>query len=110
MIGSPLTEAVSDQSAIRLKFIRLFEKVMLAFGILGPCSTIPQIVKLYHTHSHHAEGFSLTTWSMYLLLSALWLTYGILTKLPAIYVSNGLYTAANLIMVIGIIIHAGFTF
>lgn len=83
---------------------------MLAFGIIGPCATIPQIVKLYHTHSHLAEGFSLTTWSMYLLLSVLWLAYGILTKLPAIYVSNGLYAAANLIMVIGIVFHAGLTF
>lgn len=105
-----MTEAAQELPTLRAKFIRFFEKVMIAFGIIGPCSTIPQIIKLYHTHSHLAEGFSLTTWSMYLLLSVLWLTYGILTRMPAIYVSNGLYAAANLIMVIGIVFHAGVTF
>lgn len=105
-----MTDAAQALPTIKLKIIRLFEKVMIAFGIIGPCSTIPQIIKLYHTHSHHAAGFSLTTWSMYLLLSVLWLTYGILTRMPAIYVSNGLYAAANLVMVAGIIYHAGLTF
>ncbi|WP_420403965.1 hypothetical protein [Nisaea sp.] len=56
------------------------------------------------------RSFSLATWSMCLLLSLLWLIYAILPPLPAIYVPNGLYAAANMIMVVGINLHAGLAF
>ncbi len=95
------------------KFGRLmerFEGFMVVVGIVGPFATLPQLAKLYFTHSQHAPGQSLLTWSLYAVLSLLWFVYGLIVgKLP-IYLGNGISMVLNILMVIGIVIHAGFTF
>jgi hypothetical protein len=42
---------------------------MVITGIVTPLATIPSISKLYFTHSQHASGQSLTTWSIFALYS-----------------------------------------
>ncbi|WP_298855233.1 SemiSWEET transporter [uncultured Ruegeria sp.] len=87
-----------------------FEGFMVFIGVVGPFATLPQLVKLYFTHSQHATGQSLLSWSLYAGLSMLWFFYGLVVgKLP-IYVGNGISMILNLLMVIGILIHAGLTF
>ncbi|KIC39987.1 membrane protein [Ruegeria sp. ANG-R] len=91
-------------------WMQRFESFMVFIGIVGPFATLPQLIKLYFTHSDHASGQSLVSWSLFATLSFLWFTYGLVVgKLP-IYVGNGLSMVMNLLMVVGILIHAGMTY
>ena len=91
-------------------WMQRFEGFMVFIGVVGPFATLPQLIKLYFTHSQHATGQSLLSWSLYAALSFLWFAYGLVVgKLP-IYVGNGISMVLNLLMVIGILIHAGMTF
>jgi MtN3 and saliva related transmembrane protein len=83
---------------------------MVITGIVTPLATIPSISKLYFTHSQHASGQSLTTWSIFALASLLWLVYGLLNRKAAIYVGNIIALIMNLLMVNGILMHAGLTY
>ena len=83
---------------------------MVITGIVTPLATIPSISKLYFTHSQHASGQSLTTWSIFALASLLWLVYGLLNRKAAIYVGNIIALIMNLLMVNGILMHAGWTY
>ena len=75
-------------SPAQLQWLRIFEPLMVITGIVQPLATIPSISKLYFTHSRHASGQSLTTWSIFAIASLLWVTYGLLNRKPAIYVGN----------------------
>jgi MtN3 and saliva related transmembrane protein len=92
------------------EWVARYEGAMIVIGVVGPFATLPQLVKLYLTHSHHASGQSLMTWAMYMVLSCLWCVYGLVTRKKAIYVGNGLSAFMNFLMVVGIVIHAGLTF
>ncbi len=91
-------------------WMQRFEGFMVFVGVVGPFATLPQLIKLYYTHSDHASGQSLLSWSLYAGLSFLWFIYGILVKKLPIYVGNGISTILDCLMVIGILIHAGVTF
>jgi MtN3 and saliva related transmembrane protein len=93
-----------------LRWLRTFEPLMVITGIVTPLATIPSISKLYFTHSQHASGQSLTTWSIFALASLLWLVYGLLNRKAAIYVGNIIALIMNLLMVNGILMHAGLTY
>jgi MtN3 and saliva related transmembrane protein len=93
-----------------LRWLRVFEPLMVITGIVTPLATVPSISKLYFTHSQHASGQSLTTWSIFAGASLLWLVYGLLNRKPAIYVGNIIALAMNLLMVNGILLHAGWTY
>lgn len=93
-----------------LGWLRVFEPLMVITGIVTPLATLPSISKLYFTHSQHASGQSLITWSIFALASLLWVTYGLLNRKPAIYVGNILGLVMNLLMVNGILMHAGWTY
>jgi MtN3 and saliva related transmembrane protein len=71
-------------SPAHLRWLRTFEPLMVVTGIVTPFATIPSISKLYFTHSQHASGQSLTTWSIFALASLLWLVYGLLNRKAAI--------------------------
>jgi MtN3 and saliva related transmembrane protein len=96
--------------AARMRWLRAFEPLMVITGIVTPLATLPSITKVYFTHSQHAAGQSLTTWSVYALASLLWLVYGVLNRNPAIYVGNGIGFMMNLLMVNGILLEAGWTY
>ncbi|BAX54992.1 hypothetical protein PDPUS_2_00406 [Photobacterium damselae subsp. piscicida] len=40
---------------------KAFEPFMLVMGIVGPLATLPQLYKLFFSHSEHAVGLSLIT-------------------------------------------------
>jgi len=83
---------------------------MVVMGIVEPLAILPSVSKLYFTHSQHASGQSLTTWSIFGLASLLWLIYGLLNRKPAIWVGNLIALVMNLLMVNGIMMHAGWTY
>jgi MtN3 and saliva related transmembrane protein len=69
------------------KWVVRYEAAMVVIGVLGPFATVPQLSKLYFTHSQHALGQSVTTWALYSVLSLQWLVYGLAEKKPAIYLA-----------------------
>jgi MtN3 and saliva related transmembrane protein len=87
-----------------------FDEFMVFAGLVSPLATIPQIVKIYATHSQHASGQSLTTWTAYTVLSILWVVYGVINRQIAILVGNALGAIVYAIVVLGILIKAGITF
>lgn len=94
----------------RLVWLRHYEPVMVITGIVQPLGTLPQISKLYFTHSEHASGQSLTTWCIFLGASVLWVIYGLLNRKPPIYIGNLIGVVVNSLMVFGILTHAGLTY
>jgi uncharacterized protein with PQ loop repeat len=97
-------------SPAHLRLLKIFEPLMVITGIVQPLATIPSITKLYFTHSQHASGQSLATWSIFALATLLWTAYGLLNRNPAIYAGNIVGLVMNLLMVNGILIHAGWTY
>jgi MtN3 and saliva related transmembrane protein len=101
---------LKDDSPIRLRALRVFEPLMVVSGIVEPLAILPSISKLYFTHNQHASGQSLTTWTIFALASLLWTTYGLLNRNPAIYAGNIIALIMDLLMVIGILMNAGWTY
>jgi MtN3 and saliva related transmembrane protein len=87
-----------------------FNEMMVVAGLVSPIATIPQIVKLYATHTEHASGQSLTTWAVYTGIAVLWVIYGLINRQPAILIGNVLGAIMYGLVVLGILAHAGFTF
>jgi MtN3 and saliva related transmembrane protein len=97
-------------SPMHLRALQAFEPLMVVTGIVTPFATIPSISKLYVTHTEHASGQSLITWSIFAGASLLWVVYGLLNRRRAIYVGNAISLVMNSLMVNGILIHAGWTY
>jgi MtN3 and saliva related transmembrane protein len=83
---------------------RRAEKVMSVIGPIAPLLTIPQIIKIFFTHTHHTAGVSLLTWLSYTIFSAFWLMYGIAKKSKAIILTNLLFVIADATVVAGVLI------
>ena len=101
---------LKTSSQAYLRWLKVFEPLMVITGIVTPLATLPSISKLYFTHTQHASGQSLTTWSIFALASLLWVIYGLLNRKPAIYAGNIIGLMMNLLMVNGILMHAGWTY
>jgi MtN3 and saliva related transmembrane protein len=87
-----------------------FDEFMVVAGLVSPLATIPQIIKLYATHSQHASGQSLITWLVYTVIALLWVAYGAVKRELPILIGNGLGAIMYGMVVVGIVIHAGITF
>jgi len=87
-----------------------FHHLMVVIGLISPLATIPQVIKVFATHSQHAAGQSLITWAVYTTIALLWVAYGIhLRELPLI-IGNTLGVIMYGMVAVGILIHAGLTF
>ena len=80
------------------------EKVMSFIGPIAPLFIIPQIIKIFFTHTHNIAGVSLLTWLSYVIFSAFWVMYGITRKSIAIILTNLLFLIADTIVVVGLLI------
>lgn len=81
---------------------------MLVMGVVSPMATIPQLYKLFFSHTQHAAGLSLVTWALYALITLLWAIYGFYHKNPAIWVGNALSFVMDAAMACGIYAYVGF--
>jgi len=86
----------------RDRFLSALEVVYGTAGVLGAVATIPQAIKIWHTHADHIDALSLITWASYLLIAMIGLLYGILNKRTALVYSCGAYCFMYLIVVVGI--------
>jgi uncharacterized protein with PQ loop repeat len=84
------------------------EPLMAGTGIVQPLATLPQNSILYSTHSQDASGQSLATGSIYALATLSWVAYGLLNRKAAICKGNIIGVTMKVLIVIGILIYAGF--
>jgi MtN3 and saliva related transmembrane protein len=87
-----------------------FDEFMVLAGLISPIATIPQVIKVFSTHTEHASGQSLITWVVYTALAVLWVLYGAMKRELPIIMGNGLGIIMYGLVTIGIMIHAGITF
>lgn len=86
-----------------VRWKQILDKIIYAAGIAGPIITIPQIITIWH--HHNAEGVSLFSWTGYLVLSAIWLVYGIAHKEKPLIVMYSTNIIVQLFVVIGIMLY-----
>ena len=84
---------------------RILDKLVYVVGILGPLSTIPQILKVWVEKS--ATGVSLLTWIFYLIGAIVLLFYGISHKEKPLIIMYSLWIIVDIILIIGIIFFGG---
>ena len=68
-----------------------------AGGVVSSVTFLPQVIKIWQTKS--AKDLSMVTLMFLVLNVSLWLTYGLLTKLYPIIITNGIVLAMVLAMV-----------
>jgi len=83
------------------------ETFMTCMGFIGSIATIPTVIKIWFTHSNHADGQSIITWSFYAIIALLWIIYGFYNKRFAIWATNVIYLILYIIIVVGIVLKAG---
>ncbi|HRH24518.1 MAG TPA: SemiSWEET family transporter [Candidatus Paceibacterota bacterium] len=81
---------------------RFLDKAMVFVGIAGPLAMLPQVYQVFATQD--AKGLSIITWFIWTLTSALWLTYGVIHKETPIVVSNSIYIALHVTIVVAILV------
>lgn len=82
---------------------RFIDILMIAGGIIGPLSAIPQIMLIYGNQD--AGSVSLTSWALFSVLSIIGLVYSIVHREKIILLGYSLYTIADISIVIGIILY-----
>ena len=87
-----------------------FEQIIVLVGLVSPIATIPQVIEVFATHRQHAAGQSLTTWSIYMAISILWVIYGLRRREMPLVIGNALGVIMYGLVAAGILIHAGLTF
>jgi len=83
---------------------RFLDRVVYAVGVLGPLFTLPQIIKIYSTHS--AAGVSIFSWGAFALFDIPWIIYGIVHKERPIVVTYTLWLIFNSVVVVGVLIYS----
>ena len=72
-------------------------------GIITGLANVPQIIKIFKTKS--AKDLSLTTNTIFLLSSIVWLLYGIQLINPPLIIANIIYILTYLSIIIGFLIY-----
>jgi len=83
------------------------ESIAAAFygtvSAIGAVTTIPQAIKIWHTHADYVDGLSLITWLAYLVISCFGITYGVISKKLAILLPSTAYLLIQIVIVVGIL-------
>ncbi len=84
-------------------FKRFLDKIMMGVALIGPLATIPQVYPVFMTQD--TKGLSLVTWTVWVLLSCVWLVYGLLHKEMPIVLSNIIYIILQGAVVVAILLY-----
>ena len=79
------------------------DKAVMVAAFVSPIAAIPQIIQLYHTQS--AQDISLASWTVYQIVTVLWLIYGIKHKELPIIIYQGLWFVAQSLVIIAILLY-----
>lgn len=84
-------------------YVRFIDKFVYVVAIFGPLTTIPQVLAIWL--SQNAEDVSLTTWVLYSLTAFFWLLYGIAHRNKPIIISNILWVALEVPIIVGVVVY-----
>ena len=79
------------------------DDIMIAGGVIGPLSAIPQIISIYSNQD--AGQVSLLSWSLFTILSFVGIIYSLVHKEKIILLGYSLYFVVDLFIVIGILMY-----
>ncbi len=82
---------------------KFIDYLIYGASILGPVMTVPQAWSIWSNES--AKDVSLATWLTYMILSLIWLFYGVFHKEKPIILLNILLAVVNAVVVTGIVIY-----
>ncbi|HUC31241.1 MAG TPA: hypothetical protein VMR99_00945 [Candidatus Paceibacterota bacterium] len=74
---------------------------MIAVGLIGPLSLLPQVISVWTTHS--IAGISLLSWSLLAGVACVWVAYGIYRRSKAIIIGNALLAIFDVLVVIAVL-------
>ncbi|MFH1403520.1 MAG: SemiSWEET family transporter [Candidatus Altiarchaeota archaeon] len=60
------------------KLLHSFERIIIYLAVVSPLANIPQLLRIWV--GKNASGVSALSWTLFALLSLIWLAYGILKK------------------------------
>jgi uncharacterized protein with PQ loop repeat len=83
---------------------KILDKLVYFAGIAGPVMTLPQVFKIWAEKS--ASGVAVETWATYLILSVIWISYGILHKEKPLIIMYSSYFVINISIIVGIALYA----
>ena len=81
---------------------KVLNRLIYLIAVLGPLSSLPQIIEIWVTDKS-ATGVSLSTWLMFLLMSAVWLWYAVTKRDRPLVISNALWMITDAIVIAGAI-------
>ena len=79
----------------------------MAAAFISPIAAIPQIIQLYYTQS--AQDISLASWTIYQIVTIVWLIYGIKHKELPIIIYQGLWLIAQALVILAILLYGDAT-
>ncbi len=80
-----------------------FDNVMYVTSFMYPLTAVPQIYKLFSTHS--AGDLSIATWLLYIVFESIFIVYGIRKKLWPIVLQGILWIVVYLTLVTAILLY-----
>lgn len=78
----------------------LFDTLVYLVSFGYPLTAVPQIIKIYSTHSAH--DLSLSTWVLYAVFELILVIYGIRNKLKPVIIQGVLWIIAYSFIVVAI--------
>lgn len=81
------------------------ERFMFFVGLINPAFLIPQIIKIYFTHTHLVGGVSAIAFAGFAISWFCWLYYGLVFNRWALVSSSLLSTIGNALVCVGCIIY-----
>jgi len=85
------------------RLIKAFDKVIYAVAIIGPLTTLPQIIKIWGSKS--ADGVAASTWCAFLFFNLFWIAYGALHREKPIIIAYILWFLVNGSVALGAILY-----
>ena len=86
------------------KLHRIVDHLVYLVALLGPILTIPQVTQIWFNKT--AVGVSLFSWSAFVVMESVWLTYGIIHKEKPIIITNIGWLTVEILIVIGVVIYS----
>ena len=80
-----------------------FDKLVLVCSVAYPLTALPQIIKVFSTHSAH--DLSLSSWVLYALLELVFLVYAVRKQLVPIIIQDSLWLLVYIVLIIAILLY-----
>lgn len=84
--------------------IRFLDNLVLLVAVIGPVTNLPQIFKIFS--EKNAAGISVFTWMLWIVMSIIWLIYGIVHKEKPIIISSTLWTIAEIVVIYATLLYS----